>query len=261
MFYKNRFMRVFVVYLYIAIPFFLWKSVAETPNYKFLHFFYDLSGLSFWFDGCQNAWFVEAIVLFYLLTPMFYKIITKGKFQAMILLFFIYVMNYLGLKFIPGYSHSAIAWTRLPVFIAGMALAYYPVSVPEKARNILTIISALVVLMVFIVPIARVVPRWWIWLFYIILVVPIIYVLAFVFEHLPKRINKIFDVFGRVSLEIYLVHIFILHIIVFYGFHERLGYWLFLLLPAISLPISCLIPKMTNSINKMVFNTKKIDVV
>ena len=68
-FYAKRFKRLVVSYLVIAVPFFLWKCYAEFSSWHFLHFVYDVTGLSFWLEGCQNAWFVEAIILFYIITP------------------------------------------------------------------------------------------------------------------------------------------------------------------------------------------------
>ena len=48
-FFRKRFKRVVIVYLVIAIPFFLYKSIFEIHSNRVLFFFYDLSGLSFWF--------------------------------------------------------------------------------------------------------------------------------------------------------------------------------------------------------------------
>ena len=76
-FYVKRFKRVVISYLLVAIPFFIWKSLEEFSTIRIAHFFFDFSGLSFWFRGCQNTWFVHAILAFYIITPFFYYIIRK----------------------------------------------------------------------------------------------------------------------------------------------------------------------------------------
>ena len=81
-FYTKRFKRVVVTYFIIAIPFFVWKSIEEVSSMGLLHFFYDLSGFSFWLSGCQNAWFVEAILLFYIITPPHFSDCKEGKNQC-----------------------------------------------------------------------------------------------------------------------------------------------------------------------------------
>lgn len=87
-FYINRFKRVIISYLIISIPFFIWKCMEENPSAGVSGFFYDLTGFSFWLSGCLNAWFVHAIIFFYIITPLLYKIVSKGLGPTLISVFF-----------------------------------------------------------------------------------------------------------------------------------------------------------------------------
>ena len=128
-FYNRRFIRIIPAYLLITVPFWFWRSLIEAPmasgNFHFIRFFADLSSASFWFTGIETTWFVAAIVVFYLLFPMIYKIIKKGNEQTFILLAVTYALNIIAIEFIPLYNKSSIAWTRLPVFVIGAIFGKY----------------------------------------------------------------------------------------------------------------------------------------
>ncbi len=248
-FYSKRFKRVVIAYLIISIPFFIWKSIEEISSMRVAHFVYDLSGLSFWFSGCLNAWFVEAILLFYVLTPLFFYIIKKGKLYAAVLILAVYAINLLGhYELTALYEKSAIAWTRLPIFIIGIATAYYyPDFESFKGVKIVTVVCALLaVVLMMIVPHSLSGFRYW--LMYAVMVIPAIWVMNMLFEFLPSTITNVFGKIGKVSLEIYLVHIMTLHVFTFYELNSTIGQWMYLLLPSITLPLSFLVSRISSNI-------------
>ena len=124
-FYAKRFKRVVISYLFVAIPFFIWKSLEEYSTARLAHFFFDFSGLSFWFRGCQNTWFVHAILAFYIITPLFFQVIRKDLKYAILCLAILYIINVLAFVFWPLYRHSSVALMRMPIFYLGLLLAYY----------------------------------------------------------------------------------------------------------------------------------------
>lgn len=77
-FYKKRIVRLLIPYLLIATPFYIWKACATGSNVVL-----DLTGISYWMYGMQWTWFVNAILLCYVLFPLFHKIVVGGVFMLL----------------------------------------------------------------------------------------------------------------------------------------------------------------------------------
>lgn len=244
-FYAKRFKRVVIAYLIIAVPFFIWKSIEETTSYRFMNFFYDLTGLSFWFSGVQNAWFVEAILVFYIITPFVFRIVKKGILHSLVLISLLYVALVLAHYYIPFIHRCEIACTRLPIYIIGMVLAYYKPHFEfkhQKVAIIIFIVEAIIVLYI-----GQRMGGFWCWLFYAIMVIPALWLLKELFSVIPVSVNKVFSIIGTVSLEIYLIHIMTLHVFTFYGWNATVDQWMYLILPAITLPLSFIVPRISSA--------------
>lgn len=236
-FYTKRFKRVVISYLVIAVPFFIWKSLEEFSSMRFAHFLFDLSGLSFWLKGCQNAWFVHAIILFYIFTPILFKIVRKGILVSLIWLSLIFFLILEAYYHIPSFYYSSIAWSRLPIFFIGIIMAYYLPHFEFQNRRLFVLLSIL-----FGVVLLSLLPNSfkgiYSWLLYAFIVIPLLWVSSSTFKRIPDFLNSAFSLFGKISLEIYICHIMILHIFRFYRIDQSMNLWLYLLLPAITIPCS-----------------------
>ena len=243
-FYTKRFRRVVVPYLVIAVPFFIWKSLEEVTTHQFLHFFFDLSGLSFWFKGCLNAWFAEAIFLFYIITPPIYHVVRKSVTNSLVLLAMVYALLIIGYCYVPFVGLSEIAWTRLPIFVIGMIMASHSPHFDFKYSRMMTWCFALALIIVLFC-IQGHVSGFWHRMEYAIAVIPTLWVLKGVFSVMPANGRCVFAKLGEISLEVYLVHIMTLHVFTFYGFEKQIGQWMFIVLPLITIPLSLMVRKMT----------------
>lgn len=248
-FYKKRFKRVVVTYLIIAIPFFIWKSIEEFSSMRFTHFLFDLSGLSFWLKGTQNAWFVHAIIAFYIITPLLFKIVRNGLEFSLICLGLLYFLNFLAYYYMPFYLYSSIAWTRLPIFLIGIIMAYYIPHFDSQNRRYYVMLSVLfgIILLLFVPSSLK---GFYCWLLYAFVVIPILWVLSSLFRRLPKPINSFFSALGTISLELYLCHIMILHIARFYKLDIPIGMWMYLLLPTIAITCSFVVAHISKGLDK-----------
>lgn len=249
-FYSKRFNRVVISYLIIAIPFFIWKSIEEFSSMRLAHFFFDLSGLSFWQDGCQNAWFVHAIIVFYIITPLLFWIVSNGLTYSLICVGALYVLNILVYLFYPTYHLSGIAWARLPIFLIGLIMGYYFPHFDFHSRKYFVVLSVLlgVALLLFVPSSLK---GFYSWLLYAFIVIPLLWVLSSSFKIMPKAVNSVFLSIGNVSLEIYLCHIMIWHILRFYRLEMSVGMWIYFILPVISFICSIAVAKISNRmINK-----------
>ena len=247
-YYTKRFKRVVISYLIAAVPFFIWKSIEAFSSKRILHFFFDLSGLSFWLNGCQNVWFVHAIVAFYLITPFLYKIVRKDIRFAFLALGLIYSLNILAHYFIPFYRHSSVALMRLPIYFIGLILAYYIPHLDFKNKRAFLVLFLLLGVIFLLYFPSR---GFYCWFLYGVMVIPIIWFLSSAFERSSRCIHSLFSVFGKYSLEVYLCHIMILHIIRFYQFEQSMGGWLYLFLPILSLSCSFIVSYFSDRITKM----------
>lgn len=74
-------------------------------------------------------------------------------------------------------------------------------------------------------------------------VVPLIYVLAFVFSKL-KTVFMSFS--GTISLELYLAHILTINLFAFYGYMEIIGYYAYIVIPVIAYILSTISKRITD---------------
>lgn len=245
-FYKKRFLRVLLPYLVISLPFFLWKSMVEIPNlsggFNFLNFIKDITGYSFWISGCQNAWFLHAILLLYIVFPAFFYICSKGLKFAIALLFAFYSLIVI-LHFCSFAQASAVAWSRIPNFIIGIIASIY-FSQIKFSKNASFASIILFILFFGIFPLedldfARPLSKWCL---FALLVLPLLYVLK------PIAKGKWLSYVGSLSFETYLVHVFLIHILVWYNQFVVIGYWWYILLPIVSITIASMFSKLSNKI-------------
>lgn len=75
--YKKRFIRLFIPYLIIYVPYYILLSYDK--NLGVGTFLFDISTLSFWF-GHRTCWFINMLVPLYILSPLWYKILKKIRF-------------------------------------------------------------------------------------------------------------------------------------------------------------------------------------
>lgn len=246
-FYEKRVLRLLVPYLIVAVPYFLWRnstiSAQDNGTINLVGFFCDITGISFWSRGMKNAWFVDAIFLFYLVFPFLFRVVSKSKVHALLAVVLSYIFIFLAyFVHFPGFDNYAIAISRFPAYLIGIILAYYHCA-PHYSRNTLIVSALLLVLLVGLFPIKTIQEHYglhgiFLWVPYILLVLPIIY-LGRLF--LAKWGSAFFGFLGSISLELYMVHVFLINILKWYGLNNVFGIWVWVLLPLISIPVAYII--------------------
>ena len=265
-FYRKRFIRLIPSYLIISIPFWFWRSLVEAPmkggGFHFIRFFADLSSATFWLTGIETTWFVFAILAFYLLFPAIFKAVNKGWKVSLLMLLMVYIVNVIGINFIPIYDKSSIAWTRLPVFMIGVIAGRYIDSFDlgrfqrSAQIGILSGTAAAVILFLFIFPLNLIfdgerIPSEYMWLSYGPITVCIVTLLAAILGPLDRRANvigKALETIGGISLEMYMSHIIILHWFTYYGWLENVGLWSIIIITGAALAVSCIVQRLNEII-------------
>lgn len=257
-FYKRRILRLLPSYLIITVPFWFWRSLVEAPmangRFHFIRFFADLSSATFWLNGIETTWFVDAIFVFYLLFPLIFKVVKKGICRAILLLVSVYVVNIIAIELIPFYDHSSIAWTRLPVFIFGIIAGKYVDAIDLgklKVRSRISLVGGgflILIVSLIVFPIGSLftghdIKSEYLWLLYAPLVMILLIVLMFILGMCHGKKHKCLETLGGMSLELYMTHITILHWFTFYGLLEKFGLWTFLIIPMMAFLWSMVVKK------------------
>ena len=125
-FYQRRLVRIVVPLLLIDGAY--WGYTCLYAKGDVLAFVKNLSQLSFWCDGYALTWFIALLLPLYAIYPWIYRhvLLKNNKRGSKILLgicLFIYAGCWMMDHGTPAmhvwFSHTEIAWTRIPVFLLG----------------------------------------------------------------------------------------------------------------------------------------------
>ncbi len=166
---------------------------------------YNICQLNFIIDGVRDFWFIPAIITCYIFFPIFYKISLKIGFKTLTLLSLLMIIIIIGLIYYTNpeyYGKIEIFLQRIPCFIIGSYWGYLYHKEDIKEYFIGIILS--IILLPICIKIDFIGNSRWIFLFGTIIFIQILVIfLAFIGE----TFRKIFDYFGKRSLQIYLTHV------------------------------------------------------
>lgn len=210
-FYKKRMLRVLPSYLIFATPCFFVLDIV-LKDYGLKRFISDLSLYSFWHDGVSVFWYVAFIVLVYLLFPIIYRSIF-GKGSCNYLAFFLWMASTIAINAYCRiyqselYSNIEIGICRFPVFLVGTLFGCFL----DGKRNF----SVSFYILCFMFTLASryicttgFLPGLGSRYTYLFLGIAIAVTLSVLFSLIrAKWLHAFFKFFGRMSLELYIVHI------------------------------------------------------
>lgn len=185
--YKKRFTRLFLPYLFIYVPFCALTCYIHREGV--IIFFFDISTLSFWF-GRHTCWFVNMLVPLYIISPIWYKLI---KIKYSIIPTFIAFCLCLPQN---GY------WIQASVFFWGFWLAkYIKKRICLKFDHLIILFSCVLLLLVayYVYDIGYLL---------LYLLTPFVIMSCFFIKKIQKTpFYGILQFFGKISLESYLFNI------------------------------------------------------
>lgn len=237
-YFKKRLTRILLPYVIVCVPYYFWSAVFETSGSivrKALVFFANLTSVSFWLKGTQTTWYVYGILIFYCLFPVIHSFVKKSGALQITALLSGMILFATATAYIPVLKNSMIVWARFPVFTIGVVAGTIPDKdrVPNAAQ---TVVAALIVVLLGCLtstselseafsfpPVCK-----------FLLFIPLTLALLTLLAIFGKK-NRFLEWIGGLSLELYLVHITMLHPLKYYGVIQTLGLWLYLFLPAVSL--------------------------
>lgn len=211
--YYHRYMRILVPYMVLSIPYYVFRWIVDGGG--ILMFFENVSTISFW-TRHHGAWFVALLFPLYLLTPWISGQIEDGKnrgFSAICLC----VCSIIG-SLIPS-SNSVInniqmCLGHVPAFIYGYWLGKYVLEDKKIMFHTMIVVSFSSIFLYFVFMYLHI-PKDYLLLF------PILVLLSFLFRFYPLLPFRSFFFFmGTISLESYLVNIFLPVVLRKLGFLE-----------------------------------------
>lgn len=247
-YFRRRFSRILLPYVLIAVPYYLYASIVEhtgSVTSKIILFVANVTSANFWLRGTQTTWFVYAIILFYLLFPLVYRLVREQSVLTSLLLIATTIGFALFSAHIPVVRHSMIVWTRMPVFITGIVCGVYRSEISKfmsgRSRWGLFVSLLIVVLLGWRVSVSyldetRALPQE----LRLILYFPMTLGVSFILSSVPLSKSDRWPIskLGGLSLELYLIHITLLHPFEHYGWMSVLGYYMYLVLPGVTIIIT-----------------------
>lgn len=187
------------ILMYLAI-------MAATSGVTAREVFGDLTFTGFWFHWShQFNWYIQALPAFYLLALLARRAIEKlGWARAAAVL----GIGYLALLAVSFGRYQMVAVTRIPVFLLGFFLARREKAIPWGWGTIFLSAAALI-LGVAVLRLTAPVTTWengLYWYPFLLIAPALCVLLAWLRPWLPKAVDGFFCLFGKCSLEIYLIH-------------------------------------------------------
>lgn len=188
-FIKNRFINIYLKFIIFSLIVFIYKK------YSFIRLLKIITGIELFEKGGGSfLWFIPAIMIFYLIYPLFIKWDDKKKGLIVLI---VYLLLAIGLSYYSNYRALYIFINRIPIMLVG----YYLKNIDFKLNNIIYIfltIIGLILLYMFgyknklNVPIKET--------FYLVSIVLIIGISGL--SNLIKN-NRLINLIASLSLEIY----------------------------------------------------------
>lgn len=247
-FFVRRYARVYPVWLVMAsayyIPDYLHGGGHSTSIVDLLGDI--LVNWDFWLHDELTFWYVPAIMLLYIVAPFYMMLIRRHPvyrwLPAVAIVWCVMVQWVLPIHQAVG--HIEIFWSRVPIFLIGINMGR-----SVQQRETIEGQGVWLVLLFFLLTFGSSLyleqvrhgrfPLFAERMLYIPLTITGMLVLIQLFHRLPQHGLAFLRLVGRVSLEMYLIHV---HFVLVYVERHHLGYWpTFLVTLAIALPLSWLL--------------------
>ena len=213
---KKRILRVLPWYLVTAgITYFIYDIFIQHSG--LLMFIQDYSFVSWLRFGRTRYWYIFAIIVFYLIFPLIYKVIKSEKCNLIRIILFSIVWIFGAETFcikVDMFFSFRMMLSRLPIFILGAYFAKLSIS----GKSIKSILCIPIILMgpVALVALPLIPSEIQVYFYYpvrallaISIVTSTILIMEFSGKRLPKAqkaINAVLGWFGGLTLEMYLLH-------------------------------------------------------
>ncbi len=197
-FYKKRVLRILPMVIFLLAVFAIFADVVQGKNPT------TIIRPGYWFISIYaNYWFIGAILLFYTLFPFIYSCVKK---KARLFTIISVILSLAGIYCIHFCNVAALGqlvlyFARFPVFVLGVVFAHH--------QNLLSYKKTLVLFCLFSVPLLFFLPKDYQRMMYFSLALFVSIILPQYFHRIPSIVLDLLSKIGKVSLEFYLIHVFL----------------------------------------------------
>lgn len=243
-FYKKRLFRLYLPFVFIALPFFILYILMGKDSVNNL--FFHLSTITFWIKGNYYAmWYIALSVFLYMLFPLIYRmIVQRNMIITTIRVFSLVLLSFLVLFFIqfyyPGYwSSHKIGISKIPIFPIGIYIGYLA-SMKYRVKMIYLIPYFIICLLIMFF-LCRYVDSLYRGFARTLIGIPIAVVsVDYMGNTLKKYVKIVFGFLGKYSLELYLIHVLVFYALRYSYFNDTINM-------AIGIIVSLLTCKLVNT--------------
>ena len=211
-FYMKRSIRIIPAWFLINLFVQLWGTSLENINWMW--FLKCMTGFTFWLDGNLYYWYIPSILLFYFMTPFFMKMYKKNKIKAYIGISVLW-MGLLGCSLLAYNADYFIFLFRFPIYFIGILFGELSYKNTKWKKEIL--VGCIAVLILGILSLSFIKhyhATTWIrydfkYFVYFVAALSFIILLCYFFEQVDYRF-PILNFLGKITLEVYLLHEYIL---------------------------------------------------
>lgn len=221
--YKKRIDRLLIPFIIISLPFYLERMIFYGRS--FWEFLLNITTLRFWFLGNDGMWYISVSLLLYVLFPLMYKFMFSGgsvweqkrvSLRTTLLLILLVGIVLLLFYACPGYYQlTGIGISKIPIFAIGIYFGYLSQKELHFNSDVMFIIllGILIIALNFFGGIAAEFENSVHRLFCIIILC-ILFALLEKYQHgVFAFLKTVFEWFGRYTLEMYILHMFIFNIV------------------------------------------------
>lgn len=206
----------------------------------------------YWFYAVYSSyWFIGAILFFYIVYPLLFKLVKKNPIGICIVSL---ILSVLGIILIHSIkidllNQMVVYLARITVFVLGIVFAY--------KQELLMRIKLNCIIFLLSIPLLFILPKDFQRIAYFPLAIVFSVYLPLLLDKLPQLLIKPLNSLGKVSLEFYLIHVFLFSIGIINLIQKMLNINIyisvvlsFVVVLALSLLCSFIVSKMTSIIKK-----------
>ena len=212
-FYSKRMKRVLVPWVCIAVPYFFFMDVIHSDSWS--NFLWHVSTLSFWKSGNYSGmWYISVILALYLVYPFYHRIAygNGGKMQTGFLLFifgFLLVIEYLISTLAPDYYGRISVCMNMGIFFLG---SYMASTLSNNRKSLIINVGggiSICLIADFVFGL-----NGHIYIIYNVLCICLWSLLFYSVQNskIGNVCIRVFEWFGRYTLELYMIHLFLYYI-------------------------------------------------
>lgn len=222
-FYKNRFTKVVLPWLIMSIPY--WGIIYfMAEEYSVAELLSAYLGISFWTRGISATWYIQLVIVLYLAYPLLYILQKKSMKNAIIIIVIDLILNLiLVLLFPKWYAMVDRALTRVPAFIIGSMIGegINRDKDSNEAKQLKKMMYVYVPAMLLCFMLSAVLKendgvsaRTFYYYGAAGVAIILMVVLGWCFDMVNSKFLAVFKGIGKISLEVYLISVFIRNIVV-----------------------------------------------